>query len=99
VSTRDYRRYWAGFVYLLVSAFAVQEGRAIWRRAPGDTFSEWVWSKIGPWPMRMFLGALLIWLVWHFLIAGPNRGLGRWDVAFVVLGALVGLAAWRWGWR
>lgn len=91
---------WFRAFYLTVFALTVAvEVWAVTRHGSGFTMSEWVWSKVRTVPLRAALGALLVWLVWHFLWAGPRRGLGRMDLAFVMVGAIVGIAATRWGWR
>ena len=87
------------FYMIVFCAVVAVEGWAIARHGSGFTLSEWVWSKIHSVGMRAAVGALLVWLIWHFLWVGPNNGLGRNDVAFVLVGAIVGMAATRWGWH
>ena len=92
--SRWFHAFWFTMFFLAIA----MEGWAISRTGRGFTLSEWTWSKISTVPMRMVVGALLVWLVWHFLFVGPNKGLGKWDLVFVGLGLAVGAAATKWGW-
>ena len=91
-------RWFRAFYFTVFVLVAGVEFWAISRHGSGFTLSEWTWSKISTVPMRMAVGGLLIWLVWHFLFVGPNKGLGKWDLVFVGLGLAVGAAATKWGW-
>lgn len=84
-----------------LSMFFLAVGMEVWaiaRHGSGFTLSEWVWSKIHSLGMRAAVGALLSWLIWHFIFAGPGRGLGKVDLVFAIVGAFVGIAGTRWGW-
>ena len=95
MASRDFHRLWFALIALVLAVEVV----ALRRDGLGDTLSEWTWSKIRGLPLRMALGALLMWLVWHFLFSGPHRGFTKWDGVAVALGALAGFAAVRVGWR
>jgi hypothetical protein len=94
MSARDYHKWWLSIIALAV----VLEAIAIRRTGTGDTMSEWVWSKISQWPLRTAVGALLVWLLYHFVWSGP-RPLSRWDLTAALVGGAIGFAAFRWGWR
>ena len=93
--SRDWHRFW----FALIAVALVAEGMALSRHREGDTLSEWTWSKISQFPLRMAVGGLLVWLIWHFLFSGPRRGLTQWDAVAVGVGLAVGFAAFRFGWR
>lgn len=66
---------WTAVWAAWLAVFAVVEGWALARKAPGDTLSEavWRWFRTGPghtagtgWGFRSFaLGAFLVWLALH----------------------------------
>ena len=89
---------WARFWMGIIAVAVVAEIIALRSHGGVGTMSMWVWSKISTPGMRAAVGGLLVWLAYHFLWAGRGR-LTRWDVAAVLLGSLLGLAASRWGWR
>jgi len=78
----------------LIVAAGLVEWLAIRRSGLDDTLSEWTWSKINNAPVRILLGAFLVWLFYHFLWTRPPRGLGARDIAAVALGAVAGLASY-----
>lgn len=92
---RYFRTYWPIVIVLTVAV----ELWAVSRHGPDDTMSEWVWSKIHSAPVRILLGAFLVWLIYHFLWSGPKRGLGWHDVAFLIVGAAMGFASYSWATR
>lgn len=65
---------WAVALALLILLFAVVEGIAVFRDAPGDTLSEQVWNlrERGSWLYWLILDVVFItavvmcWLLWHF---------------------------------
>lgn len=84
------KRFWATwFISLLVV-----EGYALYSRTQGDTLSEWTRLKVAVLPMRMALGAMLVWLLFHWLFARPGT-LGWRDGASAALGAVLGWIAHR----
>jgi len=91
---RYFHRFWFAAFIILVGV----EAWAIFRHGAGDTLSEWTWSKISQWPLRMAVSALLGWLLYHFIWRGP-RGLSKLDLAAALAGAAFGLVACRYGWR
>lgn len=71
---------WHVFWLVWGGIFVVGEGIALYRTQPGDTLSEMVWSwlRVTPgrtplssplarWPSYV-VGALLVWLLGHFLL-------------------------------
>jgi hypothetical protein len=93
--TKYFKKFWPVIVGLALLA----EGTALALRETGDTLSEWTWSKIPhghllALPLRMALGGLLVWLIFHFLWNGPGRGLHKIDLVFALTGALVGLLSY-----
>lgn len=61
---------WVGWVLIF---FAI-EIPAILNDEPGDTLSEHVWGLISLGSFFLFaIGALLVWLLYHFLWEGRNR--------------------------
>lgn len=80
------------FVALIV--LLACEAVALSLRQPGDTISEWVWSKIHTLPLRMVVGGLLVWLLYHLLWSGPGRGLSPKDAVFAALGLVIGAASY-----
>jgi hypothetical protein len=94
MAARDYHKVWLALIALAVAVEVI----ALRRTGTGDTMSEWVWSKISQWPLRAVVAALLFWLAYHFIWAGPGR-FTRWDLVSVLAGIAFGLAAFRWGWR
>lgn len=78
-----------------VGAFLVFEAVALLTRKPGDTLSENVWAIFRPYALtRAFIGALLGWLVWHFLFYA-GQGYGIEDAIAIVLGAVAGFVGGR----
>lgn len=64
-------RYTVGWVLWLL-AFAWLEGRAVLRKAKGDTLTEHLyrWLHLASpkaWAGRGAMALLLLWLTWHFL--------------------------------
>lgn len=67
---------WAAWLALLAISFAILEGIALWRKAPGDTLSEniriWIGTKRG-WKSAGVLGFIagllgfMIWFVPHIV--------------------------------
>jgi len=90
--SRDYHRVW----FLILALALAVEGVAIFRPRAGDTLSEYTWAKTHGAPLRVTLGALLCWLVYHWLFSGPGRGFSRWDALFAAIGAFVGLLSYFW---
>ena len=90
--------FWSKFWFSILAVALIGEAIALRSHGGVGTMSVWVWSKISTPGMRAAVGALLCWLIWHFLWAGRGR-LTRYDLAAVLLGAALGLAASRWGWR
>lgn len=91
----SFHRFW----FALLSLLLLMEGIAIYRHGDGDTLSEWTWSKLHNWPTRVLLGAVLVWLCWHFLWWGPTKGMTWRDAVAVFLGAAMGLCSFLWAVR
>lgn len=81
------------FVLLMLGmGLVAYEFWAVGRPAPGDTISEHIWQIRASLLGRMFIGALMFWLPYHFVI-DQYSGQGWPDAAAILLG--VGMAVWR----
>lgn len=90
-----FHRVWFGGLL----AWLLFEITALVYRGTNDTFSEWTWSKIHTAPVRMLVGTVLTWMLWHFLFSGPNRGLSWRDAVAAALGLGIGYFSFLWSLR
>jgi hypothetical protein len=85
-----YSRLWL-YVLLILAGLELV---GIVHHGSGYTLSEYTWVKTQAAPMRVALGALLVWLVYHWLFNRPGVGLTWRDGVAVWVGLAVGLVSY-----
>lgn len=83
---------WAALIFFA----GILELDGLRRKAPGDTLSEYVWSKTQKGWVRGPVISLVTWLVYHFSF-GNGVPLSPWDLMFALIGAVLGTASTRRG--